>query len=182
MQWLPQRLWLPRRAVVESKDADAAEQPGAADDDAVSLLDQPSEIIIKNTGSVARDHLANERTFLAWLRTALSSVALGLALAKFTDGLASTVGGTFFFSIGMVTLAYTGHRYYSVEGALARGEYVLPRNEINTMLLISCLGTLVCVAFVALTPDLHLVSTSSEVEVKPAVVVAGATLSTSLRR
>ncbi|CAG8957068.1 hypothetical protein HYFRA_00009269 [Hymenoscyphus fraxineus] len=35
-----------------------------------------------NTGSVARDHLANERTFLSWTRTGLGFVALGVALAK----------------------------------------------------------------------------------------------------
>ncbi|KAF4616212.1 hypothetical protein G7Y89_g15195 [Cudoniella acicularis] len=37
---------------------------------------------IANTGSVARDHLANERTFLSWTRTGLGFVALGVALAK----------------------------------------------------------------------------------------------------
>lgn len=37
---------------------------------------------ISNTGSVARDHLANERTFLSWTRTGLGFVALGVALAK----------------------------------------------------------------------------------------------------
>lgn len=37
---------------------------------------------VANTGSVARDHLANERTFLAWTRTGLGFVALGVALAK----------------------------------------------------------------------------------------------------
>jgi uncharacterized membrane protein YidH (DUF202 family) len=37
---------------------------------------------ILNTGSVARDHLANERTFLSWTRTGLGFVALGVALAK----------------------------------------------------------------------------------------------------
>jgi uncharacterized membrane protein YidH (DUF202 family) len=37
---------------------------------------------IANTGSVARDHLANERTFLSWTRTGLGFVALGAALAK----------------------------------------------------------------------------------------------------
>jgi putative membrane protein len=35
--------------------------------------------------SRARTHLANERTFLAWLRTGLSLVALGLASAQFLD-------------------------------------------------------------------------------------------------
>ncbi len=33
--------------------------------------------------SRARTHLANERTFLAWLRTGLSLIALGLAAAQF---------------------------------------------------------------------------------------------------
>lgn len=33
--------------------------------------------------SRARTHLANERTFLAWLRTGLSLVAVGLAAANF---------------------------------------------------------------------------------------------------
>ncbi|KAH7108314.1 hypothetical protein BKA62DRAFT_681795 [Auriculariales sp. MPI-PUGE-AT-0066] len=35
-----------------------------------------------NTGSVARDHLAAERTLLAWLRTSLGFVALGLAIER----------------------------------------------------------------------------------------------------
>jgi putative membrane protein len=33
--------------------------------------------------SRARTHLANERTFLAWLRTGLSLVAVGMAAARF---------------------------------------------------------------------------------------------------
>jgi putative membrane protein len=38
--------------------------------------------------SRARTHLANERTFLAWFRTGITLVALGLAAAQFlgTDG------------------------------------------------------------------------------------------------
>jgi uncharacterized membrane protein YidH (DUF202 family) len=37
---------------------------------------------IPNTGSVARDLLASERTFLAWSRTGLGFIALGIALEK----------------------------------------------------------------------------------------------------
>jgi len=37
---------------------------------------------LKNTGSVARDLLASERTFLAWARTGLGFIALGVALEK----------------------------------------------------------------------------------------------------
>jgi len=46
------------------------------------LLKYLSASPIANTGSVARDHLANERTFLSWTRTGLGFVALGVALAK----------------------------------------------------------------------------------------------------
>lgn len=38
-----------------------------------------------NTGSVARDHLASERTFLAWMRTGLGFVALGIAIERFSQ-------------------------------------------------------------------------------------------------
>ncbi|KAH7037454.1 uncharacterized protein B0I36DRAFT_314108 [Microdochium trichocladiopsis] len=41
--------------------------------------------IYKNTGSVARDHLASERTFLAWIRTGLGFVALGIAIERFSQ-------------------------------------------------------------------------------------------------
>lgn len=37
---------------------------------------------IPNTGSVARDLLALERTYLAWCRTGLGFIALGIALEK----------------------------------------------------------------------------------------------------
>ena len=41
--------------------------------------------VLKNTGSTARDHLASERTFLAWLRTGLGFVALGIAVERFSQ-------------------------------------------------------------------------------------------------
>ncbi|KAI0602582.1 hypothetical protein F4775DRAFT_534566 [Biscogniauxia sp. FL1348] len=41
--------------------------------------------LYKNTGSVARDHLASERTFLAWIRTGLGFVALGIAIERFSQ-------------------------------------------------------------------------------------------------
>ena len=41
--------------------------------------------VFKNTGSTARDHLASERTFLAWLRTGLGFIALGIAVERFNQ-------------------------------------------------------------------------------------------------
>ncbi|KAN0063546.1 hypothetical protein ACQY0O_003993 [Thecaphora frezii] len=37
---------------------------------------------LQNEGSVARDHLASERTFLAWLRTSLTLVSSGIAVTQ----------------------------------------------------------------------------------------------------
>jgi putative membrane protein len=40
---------------------------------------QPSS----NNPNLARDHLANERTFLAWVRTGIAGVAFGFAIGRF---------------------------------------------------------------------------------------------------
>ena len=40
-------------------------------------------MIIENTDSLAREHLANERTFLSWLRTGVTLMGVGVALVKF---------------------------------------------------------------------------------------------------
>ena len=42
--------------------------------------------IVENLESTARDHLANERTFLAWVRTALGLVGLGVLLERLGAG------------------------------------------------------------------------------------------------
>ncbi|KAH9836693.1 uncharacterized protein C8Q71DRAFT_707677 [Rhodofomes roseus] len=38
---------------------------------------------VENTGSTARDHLANERTYLAWTRTSLGLIALVIGVERF---------------------------------------------------------------------------------------------------
>ena len=35
----------------------------------------------------ARDHLANERTFLAWLRTGVATIVFGFAIGRFSIAL-----------------------------------------------------------------------------------------------
>ena len=42
--------------------------------------------LVENRESTARDHLANERTFLAWVRTALGLVGLGVLLERLGAG------------------------------------------------------------------------------------------------
>ena len=47
------------------------------------------------TGSELRDRLANERTLLAWIRTALALMAFGVALALVEHGPGHVDGRTF---------------------------------------------------------------------------------------
>lgn len=50
----------------------------------MTILSRLKTPVYKATGSIARDHLASERTFLAWLRTGLGLIALGIAIERFT--------------------------------------------------------------------------------------------------
>ena len=46
------------------------------------IADKYGSISLENKGSVARDHLALERTFLAWLRTSLAFASIGIAVTQ----------------------------------------------------------------------------------------------------
>jgi uncharacterized membrane protein YidH (DUF202 family) len=46
------------------------------------ILSNYRSISLENKGSVARDHLALERTFLAWLRTSLAFASIGIAITQ----------------------------------------------------------------------------------------------------
>jgi putative membrane protein len=68
--------------------------------------------------SRARTHLANERTFLAWLRTGLSLVALGLGAAQFLDhdlvpGIPVTTLFAVFLVVSGVVLTVVGGIHYA---------------------------------------------------------------------
>lgn len=54
------------------------------------------------------DHAANERTFLAWVRTAMALVGFGLAIAHISGADISRVGGIALVGAGLlvVLLAY----------------------------------------------------------------------------
>ena len=53
-------------------------------DEAVTDQSNPS---LESSANRARDHLANERTFLAWVRTGAAIVVFGFAIGRFSIAL-----------------------------------------------------------------------------------------------
>jgi putative membrane protein len=76
--------------------------------------------------TTVREHLANERTQLAWLRTSANVVVVGLAVARFADGgevtAASLVAGGLLILTGAVGVGYGTARYRRASAAIQRGD------------------------------------------------------------
>ncbi|KUJ22085.1 uncharacterized protein LY89DRAFT_681413 [Mollisia scopiformis] len=107
---------------------------------------------IANTGSTARDHLANERTFLSWTRTGLGFVALGVALAKLDalEALSPTlkhghgdlhIPAAALVGSGSGCLTYGTLRYFNTLNLLQRGLY---RPNIAGVALVAVTAGVVC--------------------------------------
>jgi len=81
--------------------------------------------LIENRDSTARDHLANERTFLAWVRTALGLVGLGVLLERLGAGgeAIAVAAGLGFISFGGLSLIYAVSRYLWVAKHLEHGMF-----------------------------------------------------------
>jgi putative membrane protein len=93
-----------------------------------------------------RTRLANERTYLAWWRTGLTTFAVSLAAGKLVPELSSgaawpfEVIGIAFGVVGLLFIAYAYLRQKRVEEALDRGEYA--PFETRTAFVFAALGGL----------------------------------------
>ena len=103
---------------------------------------------VQNKGSTARDHLANERTFLAWLRTSIALIVLGLAFARFAPGPGGgAVVAIVLLASGIALLLYSGQRYFEVTKGLQSDAF--PINTGGVVWVIIGLIVIVIVCIVA---------------------------------
>lgn len=77
-----------------------------------------------------RDHLANERTFLAWVRTSIALLGFGVLIAKLrflgvtaSAGHHSTLLGLAFAVAGMLTLLLAAWHYVRTRQMIDSGHY-----------------------------------------------------------
>ncbi len=101
-----------------------------------------------------RTRLANERTFLAWLRGGLTALAVGIGAGAVVPDVTSVTSWPFVvlgigFSIfGVLLMAYGVVRHRQVERAMDEGEYASldPRAALAFAALGVALGTITIVA------------------------------------
>ncbi len=97
-----------------------------------------------------RTRLANERTYLAWWRTGLTTFAVSVAAGKLVPELSSGAAWPFeaigigFALVGLVFITYAYVRQKQVEEALTRGEYA--PFEMRAALVFAALGVILGVA------------------------------------
>ena len=105
---------------------------------------QSNQHIVQNDGSCARDHLANERTYLAWIRTSLALIAASIVLLKWETEL--QIEGYLIGILGVVAFCTSTWRYFHVQHLLLEGRF---EPNICSILLVMTLAVLfITTAFV----------------------------------
>ena len=90
-------------------------------------MPSPDDERLRTTsGSRARDHLANERTWLAWIRTGLNTIILGMAVARFLPvrNAYSAAAGILIAAVGAVCVIFGTIRYRTVSRELEHGFFL----------------------------------------------------------
>lgn len=78
------------------------------------------DLILRDRLAAARTELANERTFLAYVRTAMTLLVTGIFLAKFFDHTLAVLAGWASAPLGGLVLLLGVWRYRKMKAALAR--------------------------------------------------------------
>jgi putative membrane protein len=86
--------------------------------------------LVENSGSTARDLLAQERTYLAYLRTSLATLTAGFALHELG---ANSTPSLIVMTAGQALLLGATARHYRVTKALAGGMFIPLRGGVITM-------------------------------------------------
>lgn len=99
-----------------------------------------------------RFSLANERTFLAYVRTALAMMAAGIGVAKFLPGddfsLLRHTLGVLLAVLGVVVAATAYGRYRGVQNAIRRGRPLPPATALPVVGLSLAIGAVIAVLLV----------------------------------
>ena len=114
----------------------------------------------------AGDHLANERTFLAWIRTSISIIVFGFVVAKFgitlrellrfsepakhESGLSLGMGIAF-MAMGVFMAVVALFRYRTTQQRLDAGEFKPAKTVIVFLGIITALFGLILATYLALT-------------------------------
>ncbi|KAI1110503.1 hypothetical protein F5Y14DRAFT_454936 [Nemania sp. NC0429] len=114
-------------------------------------LDSIWSVELDNKGSVARDHLALERTFLAWLRTSLAFASIGIAVTQLfrlnvsltedqtnhhLQHLGKPLGATF-IGIAILVLLLGYQRFHQPQQWLLKGKFPASRGSIILISLVA---------------------------------------------
>lgn len=86
--------------------------------DAVAGGEKKSESDPRPDLAYSRTHLANQRTYAAWLRTGLSIAGAGLVFAAITERAGMFGLGVLFVSLGATAIVFGAWSFHRVSGTL----------------------------------------------------------------
>ncbi|KAG2213084.1 hypothetical protein INT47_011233 [Mucor saturninus] len=124
-----------------------------------------TSFMLENKAATARDHLANERTFLAWLRTSLSLITVGVAITQLyhltppgesnqvTHAKAGKSLGAAFVVFSIVFLYFANARYFHTQIAMTKGQFPASRGAV--IFGSTCILAVLIAMFVVILLDLR---------------------------